>query len=152
MPKKSKEIKSKSLFDHINQIKRDKNPNYYDELTDQEIKGFNQYVILMGLSMNRECIDEVSYLSKYLNIIPNKQFYKMCCDVIPYDKKFHKWIKNTNEKINNEIVEKVAQYHEVGWEDARQYCDVLIDSNIDELKNILSKFGLNDKEIKGLLK
>jgi hypothetical protein len=152
MAKKSTEIKQKGLFDHLNQIRGLKNPDYYDSLTEHEKKTFNQYVILMGLSMDKECIEEMSYLSKYLNIIPNRQFYRVCCDMVPYGKKFGKWIKNSKVKLNKELVTKIAEYFEIGISDARDYCEIMIESNVDELKAILSKFGLSEKEIKGLLK
>jgi len=84
MAKKSTEIKSKSLFDHINEIREGKSENYYDELTEGEKKSFSQFVILIGLSMDKDCIDEIAVISKYVNIIPNKQFYKVCCVIIPY--------------------------------------------------------------------
>jgi len=145
--------KLKSLFDHLNQIRMDKSPDYYDNLTDVEKKGFNQYVILMGLSMDKSCIEEVSLLSKYLNIIPDRQFYKVCCDLIPTTKKFSKWIKNTTDKANSELVEYIAKYFEVGITDAKNYCNRMIETgNENEIVSILEKYGLTEKEIKGLLK
>ena len=102
--KKTTESKGKSLFDHLNEIREGKSVDYYDSLTEQEKKTFNQYVILMGLSMDKECIEEVSYISKYLNLIPDKQFYKVCCDIIPYGKKFSKWIKSSKVKFDKEII------------------------------------------------
>ena len=38
-------VKSRGLFDHINQIRNIKNPNYFDTLTDVEKKSFNHYMI-----------------------------------------------------------------------------------------------------------
>ena len=52
------ENKSKSLFDHLNQIRGEKDETYYKLLTEDEKKGFNQYIILTGLSMDKSCIEE----------------------------------------------------------------------------------------------
>lgn len=148
------EVKPKSLFDHLNEIRDKKRTNYYDDLTEQERKAFNQYVILMGLSMDKECISEISFLSKYLNLIPDKQFYKVCCDVIPYGKKFNKWIKNSKDKVNKEVLEKISSYYTIGTSDAKEYYYVMLncEGGMNEVKNILSKYGLSDKQIKGLMK
>lgn len=141
----------KTLFDHINQIKTEKNINYYDSLNDVEKKNFNQYLILTGLSMNAKYIDEVSIISKYINIIPNKQFYKVCCDIIPYDKMFNKWIKSKKRKFNIELINYISRYYEVGMADATEYCELMFDKNINNIKLILYKFGLTDKKIKEIL-
>jgi len=152
MAKKS-EDKSKSLFDHLNQIRFGKDPNYYNELTESEKKGFSQFIILTGLSMDKTCIEEVSTISKYLNLIPNEHFYKLCCALIPSNQKFSKWIKNNTSKINSEVTEYVAKYYEIGKDDAHDYCELMMDcEEKTELINILSKYGLSEKEIKGLLK
>ena len=155
MVSKSTELKPRSLFDHLSEIRETKNEDYYDSLSDEEKKSFNQYVILIGLSMDKECVDITALLSKYLNIIPDKQFYKVCCDLIPLGKKYSKWTKSTKDKINKEIVDKVALYYEVGKSDAVEYCECMFNSGdigLTEMKNILSKYGMTEKEIKGILK
>jgi hypothetical protein len=154
MAKKSTEIKSKSLFDHINEIREGKSENYYDELTEGEKKSFSQFVILIGLSMDKDCIDEIAVISKYVNIIPNKQFYKVCCDIIPYGKKFCKWIKNSKHKINKELIDTISLYYEIGTDEASEYCELMMieESGITEICNILTKYGKSDKEIKAILK
>lgn len=145
------EYKQKTLFDHINQIKTEKNINYYNNLNEIDKKNFNQYLILTGLSMNENYIDEISYILKYVNTIPNIQFYKMCCDIIPYDKTFSKWIKSKKIKFNFELINYISKYYEIGIDDATEYCQIMYNKNIDELKLILQKFGLDDKKIKQLL-
>lgn len=144
--------KSKSLFDHINEIKTQKRNDYYDLLNEQEKKNFNQYLILIGLSMNKNCIEEVSLIFKYINIIPNKQFYKICCDIIPYNNSFNKWIKSKKNKYNDELLILISKYYEISLNDASEYCDLMVNTNNTiEIKNILYKFGLNDKDIKKIL-
>jgi hypothetical protein len=143
-------VKCKSLFDHLNQIREEKNPEYYMLLTEQEKKSFNQYMILMGLSMDSNCIEEISVISKYLELIPNNQFYKVCCDIIPRGRKFSKWIKRTKGIVDIEILRKISQYYEVSISIAREYYEVL--AGVDGISKILSKYGLTEKEIKTLLK
>lgn len=144
-----KDYKQKTLFDHINQIKTEKSNDYYDNLSESEKKNFNQYLILIGLSMDKECINEISIISKYLNIIPNREFYKVCCDIIPYNKNFNRWIKSKKININDEILKFISKYYEISLSDACDYYHLMANSNnLNEVKNILSKYGLSDKEIK----
>lgn len=148
----NKDYKQKSLFDHINQIKTEKRNDYYDNLSDEEKKNFNQYLILVGLSMDKEYINEISIISKYLNIIPNKQFYKICCDIIPYNKNFNKWIKSKKLNINNEALKFISKYYEISLSNAYDYYNLMLSTNnLNEIKNILSKYGLTDKQIKKML-
>jgi hypothetical protein len=158
MEQKTKKLpaspKSKTLFDHINQIRNVKNEHYFDELTDAEKKGFNQYIILMGLSMDKDCIDEVASLYQYISIIPNRHFYKVCCDIFPRSSKFFKWIKNSGEKINTPVCKKIAEYYSVGLREANEYyiCMMASESGKLELRNLISKYGLTEKEVDKLLK
>jgi hypothetical protein len=149
----SEPIKYKSLFDHLNEICEGKRDDYYDNLLDIEKKNFNQYIILIGLSMNKDCIDEISYISKYTGIIPDKQFYKVCCDLLPLGKKFSKWIKNVNS-VNKELIAIVSLFYEIGKSDAIEYCDVMCNTELGilEITNILNKYGKTAKEIKEILK
>lgn len=147
-----KEYKQKSLFDHLNQIKTEKRIDYYDLLNEDEQKNFNQYLILIGLSMDKECIEEVSFISKYLYIVPNKQFYKICCDLIPYSKSFNKWIKSKKNKFDNKLLNLISKYYEISLNDSIEYCELMFNTNnLDKIENILSKFGLADKDIKKML-
>lgn len=146
-------IKPCTLFDHLNQIREHKDPEYYKNLTDSERKGFNQYVILMGLSMDIECIDEVAYISKFLNIIPDNHFYRICCDLIPRGKKYCKWIKSSGSTVNSELLSKVCNHYKISTREAEEYCDILMktDSGLASLTTLLSKYGVSDKEIKKLI-
>ncbi len=145
--------KSKTLFDHLNQIRYDKDINYYDNLNDQEKKDYNQYMILMGLSMDKSCIEDISYISKYINIIPNSAFYKMCCELIPKRKVYCKWIKSSKGNINIEILRRISQYYDVSIRTSWEYYEVLLSiGGIESIRIFLRKYGLTDKEIKEFTK
>jgi hypothetical protein len=53
-------IKKKSLFDHINQIKKVQNPKYWETLTEEDKKSWSNYMIHRFLSMNMNIIDLVN--------------------------------------------------------------------------------------------
>ena len=53
-------VKKKSLFDHINQITTIQNPNYWDEISDEDKKSWSNYMVNRFLSMKPEWIDLVN--------------------------------------------------------------------------------------------
>ena len=146
--------KSKSLFDHINHIREIKSESYYDQLTEKEKRDFSKYTLLMGLSMDPDSIEGVAYLSQFMEVIPNKQFYKTCCDLVPRGRKFCKWIKSTKSKTNKELIDLLSSHLQIGKDEARDYCKILFKDQvgIEYLVGICSKYGKTEKEIDKLLK
>ena len=108
--------KTKSLFDHINQIREVKNPKYFD-------------------------------------ILPEKQLYKVLCDLVPHGRRFCKWIKPNKVKFNKELVQLVANKFEVSKDDAYSYCVLFFrtESGINNLIDICKQYGKSEKEIEGLM-
>lgn len=145
--------KSKSLFDHINHIREVKSPNYFDTLSDGDLKSFNKYTLLMGLSMDASNIEEIAFVSKYFNIVPNKQFYTVLCDVVPHGRKFCKWIKSNKKKINKDLIDLISIKYQIGKDESYEYCTVLFKSEegINEMVNICKQYGKSDKEIESIL-
>lgn len=154
--KKTSEEKSKTrgLFDHINHIREVKNPDYYNSLTEEERKTFNKYMLLRVLSMDENIIEEMSFVSKYFQTIPNEQFYKLLIDIVPKGRKFNKYIKGTGEDINKSIIECICKKFNIGEKDARDYYKVFISSEkgIQDLISLVEGFGYSEKEIENLFK
>ncbi len=146
--------KSKTLFDHINHIRENKSESYYDQLTEKEKRDFSKYTLLMGLSMDPDSIESIAYLSQFMEVVPNKQFYKACCDLVPSGRKFCKWIKSTKSKTNKELIDLLSSHLQIGKDEARDYCKVLFKDQIgiEYLVSICSKYGKTEKEINKLLK
>jgi hypothetical protein len=151
---KKNKIKSKGLFDHINHIRKVQSKDYYDKLTDEDKKTFNIYMILRVISMDESLVDETSYLSKYIDTIPKKQFYRLCISVFPKTNRYFKYIKNNNKSPNEIIINHICNKFEIGKKDAIDYYNILSlsDSGKNELHKILTDFGFTDKEIKKILK
>lgn len=146
--------KSKGLFDHINHIREVKDPNYYINLSDEEKKSFNKFMILRILSMDVNLIEEMSILSKYFQLIPEEQFYKVLIDVVPRGRKFCKYIKKTSGGINQTILDCICVKFKVGEKDAVDYFNILTshDDGIKELVSLIEGFGYSEKDIEKLFK
>jgi hypothetical protein len=145
--------KTKSLFYHINQIREVKNPKYFNTLTVADIKSFNKYTLLMGLSMDQIIIEEIAFVSKYFDILAEKDLYKVLCDFVPHGRRFCKWIKPNKVKFNKELIQLVSNKFEVSKDDAYSYCVLFFrtESGINSLIDICKQYGKSDKEIEGLM-
>ena len=145
---------TKTIFDHIKQIKSGKQSEYYDNLNDASRKTFVKYIIMMGLSMDKNAIEGISFISKYFEVLPDKQFYQVCCDVVPHSYKYDKWIKSSKPKFNVKLLTILANNYNISKYDAYDYCNYYFsnESTVSELIELLSRRGLDDKEIETLLK
>lgn len=152
--KEGEKIKSRGLFDHINHIREIKDPNYYNSLTDEEKKTFSKYMLLRFLSMDSDIIDEIAFISKYFEVIPNEQFYKLLIEIVPKGRKFCKYVKKSGETINETILNCICNKFSIGEKDASHYYDILIstENGTKELISLIEDFGYSEKEIEKLFK
>jgi microsomal dipeptidase-like Zn-dependent dipeptidase len=143
----------KTVFDHIKEIKGNKNPEYYKNLSDADIKNFNKYVILMGLSMDQDAIINVSFISKYMDLLPNESFYKICCELTPKSYKYSKWIKSTKQQFSKTLLTLLSTHFKISRAEAYDYCVTYFkdEDKIKELIDILSGHGISDKNIEKIL-
>lgn len=150
----TEKTKSKGLFDHINHIREIKDPNYFVNLTDEEKKSFNKYMLVRILSMDSDVIEEMAIISKYFQVIPEEQFYKVLIDIIPRGRKFCKYIKKSTENINETILECICNKFFVGKRDAIDYYNILMtnDGGVKELVSLIEGYGYSEKEIEKLFK
>ena len=147
----STETKRKAgLFDHLNQIRKTKNPDYFSTLDEDDLKTFNQYMLLRFLSMDSSIIEEISLISKYLNLIPNSQFYTLCINLLPKSNYFFKYIKSDFKKPNKELVDIISQRYMISSRESIEYITecLEIDGGIYELEGICREYGFTNKEIK----
>ena len=146
--------KSKSLFDHLNGITSLKTK--WENLSEADRKTFSPYMINRFLSMNSGLTELVDELQKYtINVLSPREVYKLYSDLLPKEKSFFKYIKgNKEDKYPDKLVNLVSKYYECSNKEAVEYIDILIKK--DELKaqliSILKAYGLDDKEIKKLIK
>lgn len=148
--------KGLTLFDHIKQIQKFQDPNYFDTLTETDLKTFNHFMILRGLSMNPALLDDVATLFRYFDKIPSRQFYLLLISLIPteHPKAFHPWIKATKKhKHSKELLDLVMRKFEVSPREAIDYANILsqTESGKKELFDVCQGFGLTDKEVEALM-
>lgn len=146
------EKKAATLFDHLSFI-TDKKVSW-DSLSDVDKKSFSPYMINRFLSMNRDFIELVNEFQKYtIGTLESREVYKLYSDVLPKQKQFNKYIKGKkSDKYNPELVELIANHYLISEQVAVEYLDMLFETSLNTVKEIVKKYGKSDKEISKLLK
>lgn len=144
---KQSKPKQFSIFDWIKAI-IDTKPSW-DSFTPEQQKQFNSFMIHRFLSMNPKYIEIVNYIQG-LNIKEGKRLYEVYCFMIPQSKNtYSTYIKSNNKKASPESTQYVAEYFECSLSEAEEYISF---TDKKWLENILVSKGVDEKEIKKLLK
>ena len=140
---------SKTFFDHLNQVIKDKKPNYWKSLSEADKKTWNTFMMNRYLSMSPEFIGIVDLLQKYNHTLSDEMAYNLYAFYIPKSNKFLRYIKKDKSDNNKELIGYISEYYECSLKEAKDYLDILTK---EQLYIILDQFGLEKKTIKKLLK
>ena len=146
---KKSSIKRKSLFDHINQITSVQNPNYWDEISDEDKKSWSNYMVNRFLSMNADWMELVNELQKY-NLQP-KELYKLYTNILPKGKRWLKYVKGRNDMDYPEwLINVVRNNDNCSRREAIEAVDMLMltEGGMMELGELGRKWGIEEKRIK----
>ena len=145
----SKVVKKKSLFDHITQITSVQNPNYWDEISDEDKKSWSNYMVNRFLSMKTDWIELVNELQKY-NLKP-KELYKFYTNILPKGKQWLKYTKGRNIMSHpNWLINIVVNHEQISKKEAVEYIDLLMltEGGMLELGELSRKWGVEETKIK----
>jgi hypothetical protein len=134
------------IFDWLKQITYEKQS--WDSFTEEDRVSFNPYMIHRFLSMNPEYIEFVNLIQN-IPYTEKEKIYKLYLYMIPKKNMFLKYIKSKKTKTREELLQHLASYYECSLREADEYYHML---HNDTIKGILKKKGVDDKEIKKLLK
>ena len=138
--------KTNSIFDWLNEITLHKSPA--SDFTVKDWERFNSYMIHRFISFNRY-YTELTNLAQSLPPQNKKQVYNLYKEMIPKGKSYFKYIKSKTKQPNKELIDKLTSYFKLGSSEIITYISIL---NKNDLTNILKEMGVEDKEIKKLLK
>ena len=120
----------------------------WEDLNEDEQKTYNKFIINRALGFNNNMLDIVNRLQGY-DITP-KESFKYYQSMTDNKFKFNKWIKGNKEKsYNPNLLVIVSTYFECSCKQAGEYLDAL---GKKETKTLLKHIGLQENEIKQLLK
>jgi len=141
-------MKTKGLFDHINQITSVQNPDYWETLLDGDKKSFSNYMVHRFLSMKMEWVELVNELQKYK--LQPKELYKLYTNVLPKGKQWLKYVKRRNKMEHPSwLINIVANDMEVSKQEAYQAIEMyyLTEGGMLELGQLAQKWGIEPKKI-----
>ena len=137
-------MKPKGLFDHINHITSNQTKDYWNTLTESDKKTWSNYMINRFLSMKMEWTDFVNEIQK-LKLAP-RQLYLVYSNVLPKGKQYLKYIKKKKQTIyNTQVIQKVSEYFEISQSESEDYLKLL---SKEQIRELVSKYGYTDKELK----
>ncbi len=141
--------KRKTLFDHVKHIRQVKDPNYYVNLSEDDRKSFNHFMIVRALSMDAAIVEEMAQLYQLFDKIPSPQFYQLLIALVPQDFRFYPWIKSKKMKHRNELLQLVAKRFGISQFEANDAVNLLLrtEDGQAELVSICRAFGLSEQEI-----
>ncbi len=151
--KKKQTIKKKGLFDHLNAVTTNQSPDYWDSLSTEDKKTYEEYMINRFLSMKIEWIDFVNDIQKYWDVITKKEHYKIFSDVLPKGKQYLKYTKRKNDMVLPKwFVEIMVKHYECSTSEVRNYVDTLVltEQGVLEIREVLQKYGIEPKKWKEL--
>ena len=144
-------VKKKSLFDHVNQVTAVQNPNYWEDISDEDKKTWSNYMVNRFLSMKSDWIDLVNEVQKYP--LEPKELYKVYTNILPKKKQWLRYIKGDKKMDYPKwVYEIVAKDMQVSMREAVSAVEVYAISTggQSELADILLKYGTEEKEVRKL--
>lgn len=141
-----------SLFDHVKHIRGVQDPKYYDNLSEENRKSFNHFMLLRALAMDDEIVGEMAFLYRYFNLIPSPQFYQLLVALVPKGNRWVPWIKTKVVKHSPDLLNLVAKTYNVSRRQANEYVNVLVatEEGLEKLVELCQAMGLNESEINQL--
>jgi len=136
----------KNIWDWLKQINNIKaDPNSF---SDKDWELWNSYMVHRFISMNRDFLPIVNEVQ---TIPPQnkKEIYTIYREFIPKNNKWNKYIKSSVKQPNSDLIIKLSDILECSKSEAKTYLNIL---ESDELIHILNRVGIDNKELKKLLK
>jgi len=143
-----KVVKKKSLFDHITQITKVQNPNYWEDISKEDKKSWSNYMVNRFLSMKPDWIELVNEVQKYK--LQPKELYKVYTNILPKSKRWLKYTKGKNDMdYPNWLINIVRNHEQISRKEARDYVDILMltEGGMLELGELCRKWGVDEKLI-----
>ena len=135
-----------NIFDWLKEINSTK--SHPDSFTNQDWDVWNSYMVHRFLSMNPDYIELVNEI-QVLPPTNKKQIYSIYREYIPKNNKWSKYVKSNIKEPDKDLTLQLKKYFNVSVREVKDYLKIL---DKKQVQNILSKQGLEEKEIKKLLK
>ena len=144
---------AKKLFDHLTAITAEQDPNYFDKLTEEDIKSWSNFMINRFLSMKPEWVELIASIQPLTQSLEPEQMYKLYINILPKGKQYLKYTKGKAEdKYEQFLIDLIKREYDCSERQANEYVEVLYASRDgrENIQYICEKYGLTKKEISKL--
>lgn len=153
--KKQKEskVKTRTLFDHVNAVFSEQDPEYFKKITDGDKKTWSNYMLNRFLSMQPNYVEIVNLVQRYSSLPPHLYYSILIAAIPKTGKQWNPYIKSKNEtKFEPWLVDLFSNYFEVKSIDAIEYLKILSsnEQGKESIKNVCKIYGKDPKEINKL--
>ena len=140
----------KKLFDHLHQITSVQDPNYFDTLSEDDIKSWSPFMINRFLSMKPEWTELIASILPLSQTLPPKQMYTLYINILPKERVFLKYIKGKKEnKYEPFLVDLISKEYQCSNRQAIEYIEVLYATKEgrETIKYICERYAIDRKQI-----
>lgn len=140
----------KKLFDHIKAITDEQDPDYFDKLSEEDLKTWSNFMINRFLSMKTEWVEMIATILPLTQTLQPKEMYNLYINIIPKGKHFLKYIKGKGEeRYEDFVVDLIKKEYLCSEAQANDYLDILYSTREgrENIKYICEKYGTDKKLI-----
>ena len=135
-----------TIFDWLKEITTNKTP--WSSFTEGQQESFNSYMVHRFVSMY-EGYTEVANYDQRIPYPEKEKTYKYYYHMLPKKNVFLKYVKSSRKKSNEQLLQHIANHFTISLGEAEEYIELLKKAGVEQ---ILEKSGVDEKEIKKLLK
>lgn len=141
---------AKKLFDHIRAITNEQDPNYFTNLSEEDLKSWSNFMINRFLSMKPEWVELIATILPLTQTLEPAEMYKLYINIIPKGNHFLKYTKGkSEEKYEDFVVDLIKNEYLCSERQANEYLEVLYSTREgrENIKYICEKYGVDKKQI-----
>ena len=139
------------LFDHLDAVKKEQDPGYWESLDRASKKTWSTFMILRFLSMNPDLVPALNTLQPHLHKMEDRDAYRCLAELLPPDQRFHKYVSSNNRKrkIPKALESAMKRRFLVSEKEILQYVEILEEQGkIDELVELCRSQGFQEEDLK----
>ena len=141
---------AKKLFDHLNAITVEQDPDYFNKLSEEDIKSWSNFMINRFLSMKPEWVELIASLQPLTQSLEPEQMYKLYINILPKGKQYLKYTKGkADDKYEQFLVDLIKKEYDCSERQATEYIEVLYSTREgrENIKYVCEKYAIPKKEI-----
>jgi len=143
---------TQDLFDHLEAVKQDKNPEYWDGLGREDKKKWSTFMVRRFLSQRLEYLPILNELQPLTQHMRDKDVYRLYAEIIPYDDGFINYVSsNSSERsVPDWAMDILKEEFRASEDEIRRYLDIWLssDEGKEELLSIFRDYGVSEDRMK----